>query len=153
VSEALQQAPTSRVPFLASFGTRLHASAVRVLFGTLAIQDDNRVFDSTGSSHWPLVAQIMGNPERYGRAVKSLVVRQPALDASCQILPLESQHFNSILGACGNLEEIIWNSSFVPPDGICEVSILRLSKPMSIFDWHIPDDNFLQSSSISINLP
>jgi hypothetical protein len=153
VSEALQQAPTSRVSFLASFGTRLHASTVRVLFGTLAIPDDNRVLDSTGSSRWPLVAQIVGNPERYGRAVKSLVVQQSALDASGQILPLESQHFNSILEACVNLEEIVWNSSFVPPDGICEVSLLRVSKPKSNSDWHIPDDNFFQSPSISVNLP
>lgn len=142
MSEALQQAPASRVSFLASFGTRLHASTVRVLFGTLAIPDDNRVFDSTGSSHWPLVAQIVGNPGRYGRAVKSLVIQRLAPDASGQILPLESQHFNSILEACGNLEEIIWNSSFVPPDGICEVSLLQVSKPILISDWHIPDDNF-----------
>jgi hypothetical protein len=40
-----------------------------------------------------------------------------------QVLPLDYHRFNAILGACGNLEEIIWNSSFVPPDGICEVSL------------------------------
>jgi hypothetical protein len=123
VSEALHHAPTARVSFLASLGSRVHASAVRVLFGTLFIPDDAKVFESTGGSHWPLVAQILGNPERYGRAVRSLVVHKSAFDAVDQVLPLDYHRFNAILGACGNLEEIIWNSSFVPPDGICEVSL------------------------------
>lgn len=122
VSEALYHAPTSRVSFLASLGTRIHDSAVRVLFGTLVIPDDARVFETTGNSHWPLLTQILGNPERYGRAVKSLVVQQSVFDTLDQTLPLDSHHITSILGACNNLEEIIWNSSFVPPDGICEVS-------------------------------
>jgi len=153
VAEALRQAPTSRVSFLASFGTRVHASAVRVLFGTLAIPDDDKVFDSTGSSHWPLVAQIVGNPERYGRAVKSLVVQQSVIDALGYLLPLDSQHLNLILGACVNLEEIIWNSSFVPPDGICEVSPSYVSKSKTIPNMYTPDNNFFQSPSISLYLP
>ena len=148
MSEALQQAPASRVTFLASLGTRVHTSAVRALFGHLVIPDDARVFDPSGSSHWPFVTQILDNPDRYGRVVKSLMVQQPVHDSMGQASPLDSQYFTSILGACSNLEEIVWNSSFVPPDGICEVCPSSFSGSTLTHDWNDLDDRFFQSSYV-----
>lgn len=129
--EALTHTPSSHVHLLASLGRHVHASALRVLYGTLVISDDMRIFEPSASFHRRLIAPMFANPERYARAVKSLVVQPPLPDAFGPVPPLDSHRLTLILSDCVNLEEVVWKSSLAPPDNLCEVrSCLLLNKEM-----------------------
>lgn len=117
VSEALTHVPSSH--FLASLGRRVHDSALRVLFGALQISDDNRVLGRNGSSHSQVILPILANPERYGRAVRTLEFQQPVPEELAK--PLDSSCITKILGGCVNIEEVVWNSFLPPPNNLCEV--------------------------------
>ena len=148
VADVLKDAPSLRATFLASLGCRIHASAVRVLFSTLVLQDDARLFGLGGYPARSAVAPLLSNSKKYAHAVKSVVVRDPdflqvgvcatqtngglspisregALPANapgaCQ--PLDANDISRILELCSNLEGLAWESSFPPPDGLCEVSL------------------------------
>jgi hypothetical protein len=117
---------------------------VSVLFSSVAILDDGRIFEPNGRLARCIVAPLLSNPERYARAVNSLVVRDPdvargfghqtagclfggemdgqyALDSPKYIRPMDAEELSSILEVCHNLEEFAWESSIPPPDGLCEV--------------------------------
>ena len=141
VSDILHVAPSLRPTFLSSLGSRIHASAVRISFCVLVVPDDARLFEGATRPGSPrsAVSPLLANPDRYALAVKELVVSEP--DASDMVAakhteqgdlavdlrrPLDSKDVSRILEACSQLEKLTWASSFVPPDGLCEV-IFRLS--------------------------
>ncbi|KAJ7782966.1 hypothetical protein B0H16DRAFT_1494891, partial [Mycena metata] len=96
VNTTLCLLPALRGPFLSSLGSCLHTAAVRVLFHTIALQDNARVFTleescSSAGAAYP----VLCNPARYASAVKTLI--------------------------CTNIEVFVWESAFPPPDGLCEI--------------------------------
>ena len=140
MTQALKLSPSLKITFLASLGYRIHTSAVRVLFSTLVVPDDGRIFEKGGSLSKAIVTSLLSNPERYAYAVTSLVVRdldltttfgrqtasrffsdEHMLDSAKSIRPIDAKDLSSILEACINLEEFAWDSSLPPPDGLCEV--------------------------------
>jgi hypothetical protein len=82
VSYILQACPTLAAVLLSAFGTRVHASAVRVLFTSITISDEARCFLAFNASHpvspHPLSA-LLSNPDRYGRVVKKITVTDAGL--------------------------------------------------------------------------
>jgi hypothetical protein len=143
VSNVLKLTPSLRVTFLASLGSRMHASAVRVLFNSLSIQDDARPFGTAAHSPDSILLPLLSNPKRYAPAVKSIIIQEPVIgldiqqaydlfppdssgesqdeNSSLVFRPLDSQNLSWILDTCSNLEEFVWESSVPPPDGLCEV--------------------------------
>jgi len=121
----------------------VHASAVRVLFNSLSIQDDARPFGTAAHSPDSIMHPLLSNPKRYAPAVKSIIIQEPVIgldiqqaynlfppdssgesedeNSSMVFRPLDSQNLSWILDACSNLEEFVWESSVPPPDGLCEV--------------------------------
>ena len=108
MSHILQTCPSLGVILLSGCGTRIHASAVRVLFTSLALPDDARYFlaseASDLASRHPLSA-ILLNSDRYARAVKRISI----LDNG---LPLYSRALDSI----GSLELVTIREE----DGNCQ---------------------------------
>ncbi|KAJ7502764.1 hypothetical protein B0H11DRAFT_1853798 [Mycena galericulata] len=128
VDTALLLAPSLRSPFLSSLGSCLHASAVRVLFHTISLQDNARVFTHEESAQSAGAAYpVLCNPARYASTVKTLVIADPALpDGSTPLhddvlRPIDAERLASLLEICANMEALIWESAFPPPDGLCEM--------------------------------
>ncbi|KAJ6607772.1 hypothetical protein B0H10DRAFT_2070377 [Mycena sp. CBHHK59/15] len=128
VTTALKLVPSLRGPFLSSLGSCLHASAVRVLFRTITLQDDARVFTSEDSSLQAGAAYpVLYNPNRYASMVKTLVIVHPDLPHEGSQLqdelapPIDADLLVRLLEICANMEELVWESSFPPPDGLCEM--------------------------------
>jgi hypothetical protein len=145
VCDVFKVAPSLRTVFLASLGSEIHASAVRVLFSTLTLPDDARLFGTASPSVRSVIIPLMANPKRYAHEVKSLIICDPDLmsvstrqtngllsglsrggtfsvDSSHTCQPLDANDVSRILELCNNLEGITWESPFPPPDGLCEVS-------------------------------
>jgi len=117
----------------------MHASAVRILFNTVSIPDDVRLFATEACSQ-SIVTPLLLNPKRYASAVKSLVIQDPSFgvqqtytglfDAQAEapqhllnsFRPLDAQNLAWVLEVCRNIESFVWESSIPPPDGVCEVS-------------------------------
>jgi hypothetical protein len=92
VSYILRTCPTLATAFLSAFGTRIHASAVRVLFTSITLPDDARCFLAFDVprivSRHPLSA-VISNPDRYARAVKRISVMDAGLPPSFEDLETE----------------------------------------------------------------
>ncbi|KAJ7755690.1 hypothetical protein DFH07DRAFT_821455 [Mycena maculata] len=128
VDTALLLAPALRGPFLSSLGSCLHASAVRVLFHTISLQDNARVFtleesaQSAGATY-----PVLSNPARYAPIVKTLVITDPVLPGGSGPLnddafrPIDTEQLARLLEICASLETLVWESAFPPPDGLCEM--------------------------------
>ncbi|KAJ7039262.1 hypothetical protein C8F04DRAFT_323437 [Mycena alexandri] len=129
VNTALCLIPALRGPFLSSLGSCLHAAAVRVLFHTVALQDNARVFTleescSSAGATYP----VLCNPARYASAVKTLVIADPALPVDGAPLhgddalrPIDTDLLVRLLKICTDIEAFVWESAFPPPDGLCEM--------------------------------
>ncbi|KAJ6497899.1 hypothetical protein C8R45DRAFT_984585 [Mycena sanguinolenta] len=120
VNIALLLSPSLRSPFLSSLGERLHASAVRVLFHTISLQDSARVLTPESSA-----GPVLFNPTRYAYSVKTLAITNPAVpengDALLNAIPIDADLIARLLSVCTNIEALVWESAFPPPDGLCEV--------------------------------
>ncbi|KAJ7907256.1 hypothetical protein B0H13DRAFT_2332540 [Mycena leptocephala] len=129
VNTALLLAPALRGPFLSSLGSCLHASAVRVLFHTISLKDNARVFAleesrSKASAAYP----VLCNPARYAAAVQTLFIADPVVPEDGERLlprdsltPIDADLLVRLLGICPNIEALVWESTFLPPDGLCEM--------------------------------
>jgi hypothetical protein len=118
-----------RGPFLSSLGSCLHASAVRVLFHTISLKDNARVFAfeesrSKASAAYP----VLCNPARYAAAVQTLLIADPVVPEDGDpllpedaVTPIDADLLVRLLGICPNIEALVWESTFPPPDGLCEV--------------------------------
>lgn len=141
VASTFDLAPSLRTVFLSSLGSRIHESAVRVLFITVTVADDARLSDSLGPPK-SILTTLLSNPTHYGKAVKTLAIQSLDVDSesfshfnvdknagesSDVFRPLDASVIASLLEACPNLEEFVWQSSTPPPDGLCEVSTCRPS--------------------------
>jgi hypothetical protein len=130
VKTALLLAPSLRGPFLSSLGSSLHASAVRVLFHTVLLQDNARVLALDESpSNAGAAYTVLCNPARYAATVKTLVIANPELpDDGAQLhddalRPIDAGLLVRLLEICPNIEAFVWESAFPPPDGLCEVCV------------------------------
>ena len=77
MSYILETCPTLAAVLLSTLGTRIHASAVRVLFTSITLPDDARYFLAFNVSHLVSlhpVSALLLNPDRYARAVKRIIV-------------------------------------------------------------------------------
>lgn len=157
VRRAAAASPLLRTPFLAELGSRLHASAARVLFEDIVIPDDMRAFSLFAPSSLGPLAALIRNPARYGPAVRRLRVQDPSCfenfelprgreqdpaqllqfdaddapgDDGTQglIAPLDSSSLDGLLAACPRLAELLWSSSTPPPDGLCEALATHSTK-------------------------
>ncbi|KAJ7874670.1 hypothetical protein B0H14DRAFT_2717090 [Mycena olivaceomarginata] len=116
VNTALVLAPSLRSSFLSSLGSCMHASAVRVLFQTVSLQDNAKLEESR--SAYP----VLSNPARYASNVKTLVIADPVLPENGDALrPIDADILVRLLAICANIEALVWKSPFPPPDGLCEV--------------------------------
>lgn len=111
----------------------MHASAVRVLFSTISLQDDARVFTPEESASKAGAAYpVLCNPARYASTVKTLAIADPALPDNPALLPedvmrpIDAEHLASLLDICANMEAFVWESAFPPPDGLAEVCVALL---------------------------
>lgn len=121
--------PPTRTVSLACLGPRIRSSALRVLFHTLRVSDDSDTFASLISNVHPILA----NPSRYAHQVKRIHINDPDLlslwyakdhsrrGEETAIRPLDFVQLSTLLKLCTNLEEFTWESSLLPPDGLCEV--------------------------------
>ncbi|KAJ7497137.1 hypothetical protein FB451DRAFT_1210259 [Mycena latifolia] len=128
VDTTLLLAPALRRTFLSSLGSCLHASAVRVLFHTVSLQDNARVFTpEEAASKAGAAYPVLCNPARYASIVKTLVIADPALPEDNAPLhddalrPIDTEHLARLLEICANMEALVWESAFRPPDGLCEL--------------------------------
>jgi hypothetical protein len=133
---AFALSPALRITFLASLGPRIRDSAIRVLFHTLIISDDAAALSAPESNVGPLLS----NPTRYAHAVKVIAIRDPEshlrarrkqwssnpdnINSQNNIKPIGTDQLFSFLKLCSSLEEIVWESSLPPPEGLCEVGQL-----------------------------
>ncbi|KAJ6495576.1 hypothetical protein C8R47DRAFT_362614 [Mycena vitilis] len=126
VNTALLLAPSLRGPFLSSLGSCLHTSAVRALFHTVSLQDNARVFtqeESTSNPAYP----VLSNPARYAASVKTLVITSPVLPDGGALMrddalrAIDADLLGRLLEICVNMEALVWESAFPPPDGLCEM--------------------------------
>ena len=133
---AFALSPGLRLTFLASLGCRIRDSAIRVLFHTLIVSDDTTSLSAPKSTAKPLLS----NPARYAHAVKVIAIRDPEsqlrapkrqsssnldiLKSLNDIEPISAEKLSLLLKLCNNLEELVWESSFPPPEGLCEVGQL-----------------------------
>jgi hypothetical protein len=142
-AQTIAESPSLRIIFLASLGPRLRSSAIRVLFRCLLLSDDAAAFTSPGTN----IAPILSNPARYAHEVKIVRVHDARASTACRaqrscsgsssssgsetnaVRPLDADQITALLRLCGNLDEFVWESSAVPPDGLCEV---RWFPPTSI---------------------
>lgn len=130
--------PSLRIAFLSSFGSCIHASAVRVLFRTLTIEDDARIFSCTkgptpnAGAMYPLLT----SPARYAPVVRGLIICDPdvaqafATPSNPEIpedlqsfRPIDTNMLALVFETCENIEELVWESSLSLPDGLCEVCL------------------------------
>ncbi|EJD52710.1 hypothetical protein AURDEDRAFT_181254 [Auricularia subglabra TFB-10046 SS5] len=154
VRRAVAASPLLRAPFLAALGSRLHASAARVLFEAIVIPDDMRAFSQFAPSTLGPLAALIRNPARYEPAVRRLRVQDPSCFENFElprqdpaqllqfdaddapgddggqglIAPLDAGRLDSLLAACPRLTELRWLSSTPPPDGLCEALATHNSK-------------------------
>ncbi|KAF9071066.1 hypothetical protein BDP27DRAFT_1322725 [Rhodocollybia butyracea] len=116
--------PSLRIAFLSSFGSRIHASSVRVLFSSLDVEDDSCLCDSEEHLRKFPVYPLVANPDRYAHVVRSLTITNPnpenRISETQASRPLDADLISHLLQQCLNLEDFLWTSSLRPPDGICE---------------------------------
>nr|GAT57683.1 predicted protein [Mycena chlorophos] len=117
VSRAVELDPSLRTVFLASLGSQLHASATRVLFRTLSLPDDSRIFAQQARTN---LSSLLANPARYAPNVRRIVVTDPTVPDDGALEPIVAEALVFLLEVCSGLEELLWESVVFPPDGICE---------------------------------
>ncbi|KZO98875.1 hypothetical protein CALVIDRAFT_596483 [Calocera viscosa TUFC12733] len=151
VADALTSVPSSATALLSS-SSRLRCSALRALFNTITIPDDARHMLRPGDdAYLPLrpgpVAAFVAEPEIYGPFVKTLKIVDPviflkeifpanslfflageaptAVESShpCTPVPLSAQTLDNWLRCIPKLDEFVWRSAGLPPDGICEALV------------------------------
>ncbi|KAJ7251758.1 hypothetical protein B0H12DRAFT_1234037 [Mycena haematopus] len=86
--------------------------SVRVLFHTISLQDDARVLALESSAAYP------------------------NSDALLNETPIDTDLVVRLLGVCTNIEALVWESAFPPPDGLCEV--LATHNPRLAKVWDAP---------------
>ncbi|KAJ7594696.1 hypothetical protein C8J56DRAFT_1023241 [Mycena floridula] len=125
VRTALAASPVLQPFFLASLGSLIHSSAVRVAFGKLEIVDDARIEKSRALA-------LLVDPERYAPSVTKLTICDPELssDDAAAFRPLDASTLALIIQGCCSLEELVWCSAFLPPDGLCETLMLHCPRLM-----------------------
>ncbi|KAF7362040.1 hypothetical protein MVEN_00549400 [Mycena venus] len=133
VDAVLLVAPSLRGAFLSSLGSCLHASAVRILFHTISLQDKAPVF-TLEESPSRAAYHVLANPLRYASAVKTLVITLHPEDADALLneRPIDADLLVRLLGICPNLERLAWESAFPPPDGLCEVIAAHNSRLLRV---------------------
>lgn len=142
----LELVPSLRDSFLSSFGSCIHAASVRVLFRHLAIQDDGRLFNDPDQFRRSVTYPLFSSPKRYALAVKTLTIsgypdvsakntedpngplsRTRSRDDNAEgyqtFYPISNSTLGQLLEVCCNIEELVWQSIFPPPDGLCEVCV------------------------------
>lgn len=103
---------------LGTLGSRVHASAARVLFRTVSVVDDCKQLDvSRPGSQF---CAILTSPERYADNVKVVIIKDPPISAIGNTQPLDACQLDSMLKVCTKVGEIKWESSYLPPDGLFE---------------------------------
>ncbi|KAF8580002.1 hypothetical protein K439DRAFT_1260283, partial [Ramaria rubella] len=93
VSSILQTCPALASTLLSAFGTRVHASAVRVLFTAITIPDDARFFLAPNVQNFTTghpVSAILLNSDRYGGAVRRITIMDTGLPPPSQALNAET---------------------------------------------------------------
>ncbi|KAJ7287738.1 hypothetical protein C8J57DRAFT_1284756 [Mycena rebaudengoi] len=129
VTIALKLVPSLRGPFLSCLGSCLHASAVRVLFRKITLQDNAFVFISDESPFRAGAAYpVLCNSSRYAPFVRTLVIADPDLPEGPRlkedsVRPIDADLLYGLFEICTNMEELVWESSFPPPDGLCEMLV------------------------------
>lgn len=145
--------PSARTCFLAECGRNLHTAAVRVLFRNITIQDNARILSSQlGPSVAGPIMALMQNPSRYAASVRSVTIVDPIIFSSTDysfssvfsfdedsspedlsktlsekdLQPIATSQLEWVLRVTRNLESFSWKATTLPPDGICEVSVLHL---------------------------
>ena len=101
----------------------------------MSFPDDQRVFEKRDRSFTSSAAvAVLLNPVRYADVVTVVTIHDAtALDLRPDdvvventlhhtIEPVETDRICQLLGLCPNIEAINWESPFLPPDGLCEVS-------------------------------
>ncbi|KAF8891680.1 hypothetical protein BD779DRAFT_1512431 [Infundibulicybe gibba] len=102
----------------------MHASALRVLFKVILVPDDDSALEDNAPPC--IIGPLLYNPSHYSHAVKTLIVCEPQNEtliatSRAKHQPVEASLLAQLLQGCLNLEELIWNSPYTPPDGICEL--------------------------------
>ncbi|KIK67003.1 hypothetical protein GYMLUDRAFT_37033 [Collybiopsis luxurians FD-317 M1] len=130
VQTVLTTHPSLTIILLSSLGSRIHASAIRVLFSHLVIADDSCLFVHHERFQRSLVYPLITNPNRYSPNVKTLTITIPILPENLEqpddtqgldaLRPLTANDLSLLLQCCPNLERLCWESSLRPPDGLCE---------------------------------
>ncbi|KAF7321482.1 hypothetical protein MKEN_00669000 [Mycena kentingensis (nom. inval.)] len=120
VSTAVGIDPSLRIVLLA-LGSKLHASASRVLFHTVSLPDDARLASRT--QLYPLITRPTAGYAANVRRVHVTNAVLPDDGAALQddegLRGLDAEVF-TFLNVCPNLEELIWESAWAPPDGLAE---------------------------------
>ncbi|KAL1743140.1 hypothetical protein HDZ31DRAFT_41652 [Schizophyllum fasciatum] len=116
--------PSAAPLCLASLGSRIHTTSVAELFGTLHLPDDGALLslDHPVTSRNNVFA-LLSNPLRYGWAVKTVNLGDPAPEVlqDDTYRPIDAEELARLLRACPNLDKFLWTSSMPPPDGLCEM--------------------------------
>ncbi|KAF9051013.1 hypothetical protein BDZ89DRAFT_939943, partial [Hymenopellis radicata] len=134
ISTILHAVPSARRTFLSSLGKRVHASAARILFHTLTLEDDDCLV--TASDFRSPLGPVLSRPQFYALHIKKIALQANHAFSDCAsplpeyghanadplpCSPVTAEHLELILTVCCNLEEMEWNSPICPPDGFCEV--------------------------------
>ncbi|KAJ6501054.1 hypothetical protein C8R47DRAFT_1108768 [Mycena vitilis] len=134
VHTSLLLTPSLRGVFLSSLGSCLHASAVRVLYHAVSLVDNARAFDlERQAAHTVLL-----NPARYAVSVQTVVIAGPVLDDRGLLLyndtlrPIDTDLLARLLTICVNMETLVWESAFPPPDGLCELIATHNARLMRV---------------------
>ncbi|KAI3615277.1 hypothetical protein WG66_003611 [Moniliophthora roreri] len=124
LSASIDIQPSLRKIFLSALGTRIHASAVRVLFSSVIIRDDSRLFDSLEYSQRSIVFPLLNSSsDHYALSVRKLTICNADLSGEQEddVKPCSAVQVELLLNACSNLEELVWESAICPPDGLGEI--------------------------------
>ncbi|KAF8513016.1 hypothetical protein BU17DRAFT_95752 [Hysterangium stoloniferum] len=133
VSQIMLACPSLTSTLLSGMGKRVHSCAVRTLFTSVTLHDDARHFMAANVS--PLASQhplqaLLSNPERVPGSLGLVTIDEDEEDsdsdaagkyARVAVQPMSAKDLAHLLSTCVQLEEFLWISSNLPPDGIGEV--------------------------------
>ncbi|KAK7035289.1 hypothetical protein VNI00_012056 [Paramarasmius palmivorus] len=149
LSASIKLQPSLRYVFLSALGSRIHASAIRVLFASVIIEDDSRLFYSPGHSQRTIIYPLLNSSSnRYSSSLRKLTICNPIKlgDQNPDVEPCEASQIERLLSVCSNLEEIVWTSAVCPPDGLAESGTRSLAVLLS----DLGEDNQLESLLVDL---
>ncbi|KAJ7072464.1 hypothetical protein C8F01DRAFT_1104072 [Mycena amicta] len=119
VSRAMDLEPSLRLVFLASLGSQMHSAATRILFHSVSLADSH--ISSESERTRTVLHPLLTNPVRYAPNVRRVCITDAAIDdGSACVPPIEAETLNFLFEMCPNVEELVWQSTLPPPDGVCE---------------------------------